>query len=376
MSACTQAVASFVLGLVAATAVTQHAIATQTDLKSKKSPTVYDPDQMPWVTRPGGSRRRDTQSIDPVFVLDNCVPTKEEPTIHVDYIYDDEISGGRSGWFCVKGAYGGLRDPVRQDGDDCLVSAVWPEKWKEDGYDCETQTISHGVSCEASERGEDLGDVGGVRECRAAAASAGCSMFMFPRYQSWGCRCCSALDNPVRDPDWAVYDLREPARKVTKKYQANDIHAGCEVAAVNEKNENTLTCLDDFPANGLGPASLAVQATRAATRHRSDLYNGGGYFKYSFDGDYFVWSADGGDAVEYAYDRDAYDDAYKLYKRGVENATVFYKVSMDCQYQSHPSPGFNTCSLNFVCKEIVETEFISADGLPAEPGTEIYSGDC
>ena len=42
----------------------------------------------------------------------------------------------------------------------------------------------------------------------------------------------------------------------------------------------------------------------------------------------------------------------------------------------HPSPGFNTCSLNFVCKEIVETEFISADGLPAEPGTEIYSGDC
>ena len=101
-----------------------------------------------------------------------------------------------------------------------------------------------------------------------------------------------------------------------------------------------------------------------------------GYFKYSFDGDYFVWSVDGEDAVEYAYDRDAYDDAYKLYKRGVENATVFYKVSMDCQYQSHPSPGFNTCSLNFVCKEIVETEFISADGLPAEPGTEIYSGDC
>ena len=163
---------------------------------------------------------------------------------------------------------------------------------------------------------------------------------------------------------------------MTKKYQANDIHAGCAVAAVNEKDENTLTCLDDFPANGLGPASLAVQATRAATRHRSDLYNGGGYFKYSFDGDYFVWSVDGGDAVEYAYDRDAYDDAYKLYKRGVENATAFYKVSMDCQYQSHPSPGFNTCSLNFVCKEIVETEFISADGLPAEPGTEIYSGDC
>ena len=46
------------------------------------------------------------------------------------------------------------------------------------------------------------------------------------------------------------------------------------------------------------------------------------------------------------------------------------------QHASHPSPGFNTCSLNFVCKEIVETEFISADGLPAEPGTEIYSGDC
>ena len=89
-----------------------------------------------------------------------------------------------------------------------------------------------------------------------------------------------------------------------------------------------------------------------------------------------MWSVDGGDAVEYDYDRDAYDDAYKLYKRGVENATAFYKVSMDCQYQSHPSPGFNTCSLNFVCKEIVETEFISADGLPAEPGTEIYSGDC
>ena len=139
---------------------------------------------------------------------------------------------------------------------------------------------------------------------------------------------------------------------------------------------------DNFPTNGLGPAALAVQATRAATRYYDTvpdgepLFNDGGGFWYDFGSDRLVWAVDGGDAVAYAYDRDAYDDAYKLYKRGVENATAFYKVSMDCQYQSHPSPGFNTCSLNFVCKEIVETEFISADGLPAEPGTEIYSGDC
>ena len=138
----------------------------------------------------------------------------------------------------------------------------------------------------------------------------------------------------------------------------------------------------DFASNSSAKSASSKSATRAATRYYDTvpdgepLFNDGGGFWYDFGSDRLVWAVDGGDAVEYDYDRDAYDDAYKLYKRGVENATVFYKVSMNCQYQSHPSPGFNTCSLNFVCKDIVETEFISADGLPAEPGTEIYSGDC
>ena len=32
-----------------------------------------------------------------------------------------------------------------------------------------------------------------------------------------------------------------------------------------------------------------------------------------------VWAVDGGDAVAYAYDRDAYDGAYKLWKSDVDD---------------------------------------------------------
>ena len=147
-----------------------------------------------------------------------------------------------------------------------------------------------------------------------------------------------------------------------KKYQANHVHTGCDVAAVDEyegggPSPGTVKCLDDnFPTNGLGPASLAVQATRAATRYYDTipdgepLFNDGGYFKYNFADDMFEWAVDGGAGVEYAYDRDAYDDSYKLWKAGhgwnPDDNAGFYKVSLDCDYNSGDKP---TCWLDFKC---------------------------
>ena len=80
------------------------------------------------------------------------------------------------------------------------------------------------------------------------------------------------------------------------------------------------------------------------------LFNDGGYFAYDYADDLFKWAVDGGDEVEYAYDRDAYDDSYKLWKAGhgwnPDDNAGFYKVSLDCDYNSGDKP---TCWLDFKC---------------------------
>ena len=148
-----------------------------------------------------------------------------------------------------------------------------------------------------------------------------------------------------------------------KKYQANHVHTGCDVAAVDEyegggPSPGTVKCLDDhFPTNGLGPASLAVQATRAATRYYDTvpdgepLFNDGGGFWYDFGSDRLVWAVDGGDAVAYAYDRDAYDGAYKLWKSEVDDNAGFYKMSLNCDYNSGDKyPNGHSCSKDSECE--------------------------
>ena len=70
------AMASFVLGMVAATAVTQHAIATQTNLKSKH------------------------HDHDPVYVTQKCEPNDADPNVHVEWV-DDDDTWGETGWMCV-----------------------------------------------------------------------------------------------------------------------------------------------------------------------------------------------------------------------------------------------------------------------------------
>ena len=118
---------------------------------------------------------------------------------------------------------------------------------------------------------------------------------------------------------------------------------------------------DNFPTNGLGPAALAVQATRAATRYYDTvpdgepLFNDGGYFAYDYADDIFKWAVDGGDEVEYAYDRDAYDGAYKLWKAGhgwnPDDNAGFYKVSLDCDYNSGDKyPNGHSCSKDSECE--------------------------
>ena len=93
------------------------------------------------------------------------------------------------------------------------------------------------------------------------------------------------------------------------------------------------------------------------------LFNDGGYFAYDFADDIFKWAVDGGDEVEYAYDRDAYDGAYKLWKAGhgwnPDDNAGFYKVSLDCDYNSGDKP---TCWLDFKCLQAwVDDEALFGD---------------
>ena len=73
------------------------------------------------------------------------------------------------------------------------------------------------------------------------------------------------------------------------------------------------------------------------------------------DRDTFFWSSTGNHkkVVEYSYDRDAYNDdpahSYKLWKtpgRDVDDNAGFYKVSLNCDYDSGDKP---MCWLDFIC---------------------------
>jgi len=112
-------------------------------------------------------------------------------------------------------------------------------------------------------------------------------------------------------------------------------------------------CLAD-PANRL-LLSRAPCAVHDTVPDGEPLFNDGGYFAYDYADDLFKWAVDGGDEVEYAYDRDAYDGAYKLWKAGhgwnPDDNAGFYKVSLDCDYNSGDKyPNGHSCSKDSECE--------------------------